>query len=378
MARTYSILIGLLLIAGCSDNTNNAPKDAPLADAGADAAAMIIDTMSVYLDDCHAFSSRCEGENAADPRCGACQYRVRYRGDMCTAAAPCNDLFLYWSAFDCDTEALLNVTNDLLMTHPRTVVLCAQPNYPGEILPTSLGAPERDQRVVTAAMTRLRPGGDIGVWSGANVLHGGCSIGASRYPVVAARYAEESAWLGTAKNGVCMSDGVVDLRAQDEFVGAGTGMSCVGRHGRIARGYTRTTAMPGHSCSASVGGQCACDPAHASLSFPGDCGEGDCVAFDSIVTRGPGGPAFAPGVAAANFAVPHWKLITEGDAWQNDLASRCDRDVVPAGPFTDLCALLDADAQHDCTVTHLPDAPHCSYYNANLGELCLDWFAALP
>jgi hypothetical protein len=47
-------------------------------------------------------------------------------------------------------------------------------------------------------------------------------------------------------------------------------------------------------------------------------------------------------------------------------------------PFTDLCALLDAAPTHDCTIAHLPDAPHCSSYNANLGPLCLDWFATLP
>jgi hypothetical protein len=69
----------------------------------------------------------------------------------------------------------------------------------------------------------LRAGGDLGVWSGANLLHGGCSMGATRYPVVAARYPADASWLGTGKNGVCMSDGVVDLRAQDAFVGAGTG-----------------------------------------------------------------------------------------------------------------------------------------------------------
>ena len=47
-------------------------------------------------------------------------------------------------------------------------------------------------------------------------------------------------------------------------------------------------------------------------------------------------------------------------------------------PPAPIPALLDAAPSHDCTITHLPDAPHCSEYNANLGELCLDWFAALP
>jgi hypothetical protein len=40
--------------------------------------------------------------------------------------------------------------------------------------------------------------------------------------------------------------------------------------------------------------------------------------------------------------------------------------------------LLDASPTHDCTIAHLPDAPHCSSYNANLGPICLDWFASLP
>ena len=95
--------------------------------------------------------------DASDPRCGACQYRARFRGDQCTAAAPCDDLFLYWSAYDCETPALIAATDALLASYPRTVILCAQPIYPGEILPTSLGAPERDERVITAALTRLRP-----------------------------------------------------------------------------------------------------------------------------------------------------------------------------------------------------------------------------
>ena len=376
----------MLVAVACSGGTGqpiDAMTDSGQGDAGGidgevDAGGTIVDTGSVYLEDCRAFNLRCEGADAGDPRCGTCQYRARYRGDVCTAAAPCDDLFLYWSAFDCDTPALIATTTALLTAYPRTIILCAQPLYPGEILPTSLGAPERDQRVVSAAQARLRPGGDLGVWSGANLLLGGCSMGATRYPVVAARYGADADWLGTGKNGVCMSDGVVDVRAQDAFVGAGTGTSCAGRHRRVASAYTRAAPVPGHACAASAGGQCACDPAHAWRSYPGDCDDGDCVAFDSIVGTGGAGPAFAPGVDATSFAVPHWKLVTEGDGWHDDLANRCERDVVPAGPFTDLCALLDASPTHDCTIAHLPDAPHCSSYNANLGPICLDWFASLP
>jgi hypothetical protein len=373
------VLASLVACSGGGAGPSDAAPDGPVAlDAGDDAGPIIVDTASVYLDDCRAFNRRCEGADAADPRCGACQYRARYRGDVCTAAAPCDDLFLYWSAFDCDTPALIDATTALLATHPRTVILCAQPLYPGEILPTSLGAPERDQRVVSAALGRLRPGGDLGVWSGANVLLGGCSMGATRYPVIAARYAEDAGWLGTGTNGACLSDGVVDLRAQDAFVGGGAGPSCATRHRRVAHAYTRAAPTAAHACSGSDGGQCACDPDHAALTYAGDCAGGDCVEFDSIVGRGAGGPAFAAGVDATAFAVPHWKLLTEGDGWHDDLANRCERDVVPAGPFTDLCALLDADPDHDCTVVHLPAAPHCTYYNTHLGEVCLDWFATLP
>ncbi len=366
-------------LAACSgggDGPRDATTDAPALDV--DAGPTIVDTAAVHLDDCRAFNRRCEGAAATDPQCGTCQYRARYRGDVCTAAAPCDDLFLYWSAYDCNTPGLIDATTALLAAYPRTIILCAQPIYPGEILPTSLGAPERDDRVVTAALTRLRPGGDLAAWSGANVLMGGCSMGATRYPVVAARYPEEGGWLGTGKNAVCMSDGVIDIGAQDAFVGAGTGPSCASRHGRIAHAYTRAVPTSAHACSDSDAGQCACDPAHAALAYPGDCADGDCVEFDTIVARDSAGPRFAPGVTAASFAVPHWKLVTEGDRWQDDLASRCERDVVPAGPFTELCALLDADPAHDCTVANVPDTPHCAYYNMHLGEVCLDWFAALP
>jgi hypothetical protein len=377
----HGLALGALLTMACGGGGAAVDAGDTIGDAidgAALDAAAIVDTGSIFLDDCQAWPARCEGPAATDPRCGACQYRVRYRGDVCTAAAPCDDVFLYWSAFDCDTPALADATTALLAAYPRTVMLCAQPLYPGEILPTSLGAPERDQRVVGAALARLRPGGDLGVWSGANLLHGGCSMGATRYPVVAARYQVDAAWLGTGRNGVCMSDGVVDVRAQDAFVGAGTGPSCAGRHRRVASAYTRATATAAHACGGSEGGQCACDPDHAWLPYPGDCGEGDCVDFDSIVTRGPDGPAFAVGVDAASFAVPHWKLVTEGGRWADDLANRCERDVVPAQPFTDLCALLDAAPDRDCAIEHVPDAPHCASYNANLGPLCLDWFATLP
>jgi hypothetical protein len=369
--------IAAIVAAACGGGGGaavDAGRDAAIDAASPDAGPTVVDTGSIELADCQAFNRRCEGPSADDPACGACQYRVRYRGDVCTAAAPCADVFVYWSAFTCDHPGLAEATAALLASHPRTVMLCVQPIYPGEILPTSLGAPERDDRTLTAALERLRPGGDLGVWSGANLLMGGCSMGATRYPVVAARYPDDARWLGTGKNAVCVSDGVVDIVAQDRFVGEGTGPSCAGRHTRVAHAYTREAATGVHACSASPGGQCACDPAHASLAYPGDCGGGDCVAFDSIVTTAGG---FAPGVDADAFAIRHWRLITEGGRWRDDLAARCERDVVPAAGFAALCALLDADDDHTCAALDLPDAPHCSAYNSRLGELCLDWFAGL-
>ena len=377
MKSLASALAGLALLAACGGGgvAPDAGHDATFDAGGPDAAPAVIDTGSIELTDCQAWNRRCEGADAADPACGACQYRVRYRGDQCSPVAPCADVFVYWAAFTCDEPALDQVTAALLAGHPRTVMLCVQPLYPGEVLPTTLGAPERDDRTLTAALDRLRPGGDLAVWSGANLLMGGCSMGATRYPVVAARHGEDARWLGTGKSAVCMSDGVVDIVAQDAFVGEGTGPSCAGRHARVARAYTRAAPAAGHACGASPGGQCACDPAHASLRYPGDCGGGDCVTFDSIVRSADA--TFAPGVDADTFAIRHWRLITEGGRWRDDPAARCERDVVPADGFAALCALLDADDDHDCGAVVLPDAPHCSYYNSHLGELCLDWFAGL-
>ena len=376
MKRSARGLVGMLAALGACGGGGGGKVDAAdgRADGGPDG-VMEVDTGSIYLGDCTAWNGRCEGPWATDPDCGACQYRVRYRADQCTAAAPCDTLLLYWAAFDCDRPELATATAELLASHPRTIILCAQPIYPGEILPTSLGAPQRDDRVTTAALARLRPGGDLGVWSGADLLLAGCSMGATRYPVVAARYPDDARWLGSRKTAACLSDGVVDIAFQDAFIGAGTGPSCPGRHGRVVHGYTRAMPTAGHACAVSPNAQCACDPAHASQTYAGDCGGGDCVPFDSIVATASG--TFAPGVTADSFAVRHWKLVTEGGQWQDDLANRCERDVVPAAPFATLCSLLDADDDHTCTRVDRPAAPHCSYFNTHLGGECLDWFAAL-
>jgi hypothetical protein len=256
-------------------------------------------------------------------------------------------------------------------------MVCMQPIYPGEILPTTLGAPERDDEVVGRVFQRLRPGGDLGIWSGANLLMGGCSMGATRYPVVAARYAEDQSWVGSAKTGVCLSDGVVDIPHQERFIGEGTGPSCPGRHVRVAHAYTREQATAEHACSNSPSGQCACDPEHAHLTYDGDCDDGDCVVFDSIVAEIGASFAFAPGVDASDFAAASWKLVSEGGSWADSLADRCEKDVVADAPFAALCDLLDADPGHSCTYESFPDHPHCSYYNANIIDLCVDWFLGL-
>lgn len=262
--------------------------------------------------------------------------------------------------------------------HPDYVTACVQPLYPGELLPSSIGAPERDVAVMSALTAALRTGADTGAWTGERLLMAGCSAGASRYPVVAARYPDDAQWLGTRTTAACFSDGVIDVAYQDRFVGeAAGGASCAMRHDRIARGYTVASPTAGHACAGSPGGQCACDPAHASRSFPGDCGDGDCVAFDSIVGDGPGGLALAPGVVPGDFAVRSWKLVGEGDRFRAT-AQRCERDVVGEAPMAALCTALDADPDRTCTFLSLPDSQHCGTFMRDLGTICVDWFETLP
>jgi hypothetical protein len=197
--------------------------------------------------------------------------------------------------------------------------------------------------------------------------------------VVAARYPDDAQWLGSAKNGVCFSDGVVSIDYQDTFIGEaiGTGgMSCGGRHQRIATAYTVGDPVVGHACSTSPQGQCACDPGHAFRAYPGDCADGDCVAFDSIVTATPTGFALASGVTPDRFAVPSWRLVSEGDSFRTT-AERCERDIVPEAPFRALCDVIDADPAETCSFVSLPDAAHCSAYWEDIGAICVDWFEAL-
>jgi hypothetical protein len=100
------------------------------------------------------------------------------------------------------------------------------------------------------------------------------------------------------------------------------------------------------------------------------------VAFESIVSPSASGFVFAPGVTAADFAVPSWRLISEGDSFR-ETSDRCDLDVVPQAPFEGLCELIDADPGRTCSFVSRPDAPHCSAYLSEFRTLCVDWFEGL-
>lgn len=351
-------------------------------DAGAPAAGEKRDTLR-YLAECAQLNHACDASRDAGAHCGQCQYRVRYDPQQCTRAKPCDRLFLLWAAMGCDGDRVRDGLDAVLDAHPGYVAACAQPLYPGEMLPTTLGAPERENLLMDELFTALKSGAETGVWSGKQLLMAGCSAGGSRYPVVAARYPDEVRWLASEKNAACFSDGVVSIPFQDKFIGQGMGSGadggtqCAARHGRIARGYTTASPGTGHSCAVSPAGQCACDPSHAFVSYPGDCGGSDCVSFDSIVEETSAGFAFSPGVGADSFAVRNWKLVSEGDAFRNT-PQRCVADVVPEAPFKGLCAAIDADPNHRCDFVSVPNATHCSDFDRNLGKHCVEWFEALP
>jgi len=307
-----------------------------------------VDTEGVFVDTCLALRNMC-GPNAPE-NCGSCQYRVSYRADACTPQQLCSDTFVYWSAFGCEHPGLSNMFRQLNEAYPNLVTVCLQPHFPGETLPSSLGAPERDNAVIEAAFDRLRLGGDLGIWDGANLMFGGCSIGATRYPVVAGRLPDDSNWLGSRKTAVCMSDGVVDVNHQLQFVAEGTGDSCPGRVQRVVQSYRRTGSQ--------------------------DCGGMDCMTFDSIVTADGEGFMFNEGVSTADFAATHWRLFTEGRAFDS-LDTQCEQDVVNGAPMEALCGLIDASPDHACEFQAFPDAPHCSVYTRDIATLCVDWFLSL-
>lgn len=384
-----AVLAGLLACASAACTSNPVdPDEGGIVDAGQqrDAGgqpedggtepAGIVDTGPQYLDACKSFNSQCQ--DSTDPNCGKCQYRIRFDSRNCSRERPCDNLFMLFAFSGCEGPKTKDLLDTVLAGNPDFAAVCVQPIYPGEVLPVSLGAPERENVLLPHVLNLLKTQESLGVWSGKNLLMGGCSAGASRYPVIAARYADDDAWVGSEKTGACFGDGVVALAFQDQFIGqkVETGATCAYRHARMITAYTRSEALPGHSCAASPQGQCACDPEHSYLTYPGDCGEGDCVEFDSIMRQEGTGFVFAPGLSAASFAVPHWKLISEGSSWAAT-DNRCDNDVCPEGPFRALCQAIDADPAMDCAFVSKPEERHCEYYLANLDSLCVDWFRAL-
>jgi hypothetical protein len=337
----------------------------------------IVDPGPVFLDSCRQFNSQCAQSTDAD--CGKCQYRIRYKSQHCSPTSPCDNLFLFWAFAGCQGEQIEKALDQILDNNTDFVTVCLQPLYPGEVIPISLGAPERENLLVPLVFARLKGKPDLGVWSGKNLLMAGCSQGASRYPVVAARYQDDDNWLGSAKTAACFSDGVVSVSFQDRFLGemlaTGNG-SCKARHKRLIEAYTRDSILAGHMCLNSPQHQCPCDPSHTVKTYPGDCGDGDCVAFDSIVDQQGENLALNSGVSADDFAVRNWKMISEGGAW-TDSAERCDKDVVPREPFQVLCDALAADPDHRCTFVDKPENEHCAFFTTNLNATCVEWFRQL-
>lgn len=351
--------------------------DSGLRDAANEAVPLgIIDTGPQHVAACESFSSSCAG--FTEPNCGRCQYRIRYNGQHCSPTKPCDNLFMLWTASTCEGDKIQEGLDQILEGNTDFVTVCVAPQVPGQMLPISLGAPGRENALIPHVLDRLRDTSDLGVWSGKNLLMGGCSAGASRYPVVAARYPDDSDWLGSEKTGACFSDGVVSISFQDNFTGGkiGVGKSCASRHGRVVRAYTRDSPLVGHACSGSPQGQCPCDPGHTFRVYPGSCADGDCVDFDSIIVQQGSGLGFNTGVTAGSFAVKHWKLLSEGSSWE-DADERCENDVCPEAPFKTLCAGIDADPEHSCTFVQKPDHKHCSFYFQDLNASCVSWFRGL-
>jgi hypothetical protein len=324
------------------------PPDAASSLPDTGAPPSVVDTGARFVDACAGLDAEC-GPDAPDD-CGACQYRVMHRGDVCRADAPCTDALVYWSAFGCENDNLSGFFTRLLEAYPDLVAICVQPHYPGETLPSSSGAPARESAIFSELFARLGPGGDLGIWSGDALLFGGCSIGATRYPVVAARHAEDAEWMGRTRTAACLSDGVVDVAHQLQYVSEGTGPSCAGRVRRVETSYGR--------------------------DGPTGCGGAGCMVHDSIMGATPDGHAFSEGVSAEDFAVLDWKLITEGGA-HNDPPVRCERDVVEGAPMRALCAALDGAPTHTCETVTFPRAGHCTAYTRDFESLCVDWFRGL-
>ena len=339
----------------------------------------IVDTGAIYLESCTLFNSNCDSTSGAN--CGTCQFRVMHT-TTCSREAPCDNLVVFWDDYGCESDDVTTFYSKYLTDAPDFVIACVQPLYPGEILPSSLGAPERDNVLLSKVLLRLSDAKYLGVWNGKNLLMAGCSAAGSRYPSVAARYPDDAYWVGSGKNAVCMSDGVVDIVTQDRFDGEGANRgfpSCLERHERIASGYTLAEPLVGHGCQNSPGGQCACDPASVYIEYENDCGGGSCIEFDSVVTRNDatGDYSFSSGISADDYAIKNWRLISEGSDWEFT-SERCDNDRVPEEPYRGLCNAIDAGPEHSCEHISRPQAHHCTYFDDNFASVCLDWFRKLP
>jgi hypothetical protein len=86
-----------------------------------------------------------------------------------------------------------------------------------------------------------------------------------------------------------------------------------------------------------------------------------------------GGFVFPAGLGASDFAVPHWRFVSEGSARD----AGCAEDVVAGEPVLGLCSAIDDGPAHDCSPVEFPAAPHCSAYWQTLGTTCVGWFEGL-
>lgn len=281
-------------------------------------------------------------------KCGQCQYSLFFSHGSCTAEKPCKNLLVYWSPFGCETEGLSDMLLNLARENSRLIVSCMQPHYPGETLPSSLGAPERENLLYGEVFTRLRRGGDIQVWSGERLLHAGCSIGATRYPVVAGRLDVDEQWAASEVTAVCISDGVLDVKAQLAYVReGGARRDCLNRVKRVTSKYDDKKCRGGM----------------------------DCYTYDSIISNN----TFADGISASSFAAKNWKIITEGGSYQSG-DERCSKDIVLGDPMHTFCNLINAEDGYSCELKKYPLTPHCKAYKKpdEFKEQCIEWFFGLP
>ncbi len=191
-------------------------------------------------------------------------------------------------------------------------------------------------------------------WTGRHLLISGVSHGATA-PMTAmarSRLDESSGWRGADTTAVCLFDGIYDIGVLDQALATGApgGGQCTAANGvlsharAIGRYYAQDPVL--HSCANT---RCACDPRHAPE-----------LDADTIV-----------GVAAADFALDHFKLIECGSA-----LDPCQEDVVPAAPIEALCRSLDAAPGKSCQFESMPNDSHnlCAFTGR---DRCRLWFDAL-